>query len=397
MPSPSTATGSPIKIGFSYTDWAALKQAGYPVNFRTDDSAQEDAMVNWANAHGGLGGHKIEAVKVKVTTVDPNSVHAACLKLTQQDHVFAVLDNGAFIGSTACITKQNKTLMNGTVPGGDQDYLSQFPNMMSESADLNQSAIDLIGGGASMGFFKIPGKLGILRNGCDPADVWDGPNGIHSLLKQLGITSKDYVEYKDACDYGVTAGQTAAQALLGFKAAGVTKVLAGTGSAMEKTLSAQGEKQGFKPAWLIGDFESTIQNTDLLNSDNINGAYGVSGTVLDYSDSPGAATCNQIFTAAGLPAMKSVDVDLPAAYLCDEVIQLVQIGAIMGTDATPASYTAAAQKAGNLFTAQTYGVTYGDGDMLGADKIALFRYDASKKAWDKQGATVIATHVPQGS
>ncbi|WP_182377734.1 hypothetical protein [Nocardioides sp. WS12] len=397
LPGESEATGTPIKIGFPYTDWEALKQAGYPLAFRTDDEEQIDALVDWANAHGGIAGHPIDPVPVKVTTVDPNALQAACLKMTQEEKTALVVDVGVFIGNPSCVVQQNNTPMLTTFPGSDSEYLKQFPKLSGGAATLEQAATDLIGGGAEMGFFDIPGKLGILRNGCDPDSVWDGPNGVYALLKQLGITSDDYVEYKNACDFAVTAGKTATQALLAFKAANVTKVIAGTGSAMEKTVSAQGQRQGFQPAWLIGDFASTIQNTTLLNNDNIDGAYGVSGTALTYEGSESAALCDEIFTGAGLPAMKGIDVDLSAAYHCDAVVQMVQIGALMDKDAevTTESYAEAAQKAGNLFSAQTYGVTYGEGDMLGADKVGLFRYDADKKAWKQQGETIVAPHVPQ--
>ncbi|WP_182377749.1 hypothetical protein [Nocardioides sp. WS12] len=395
LPAASAATGSPIKIGFPYTDWQALKEAGFPVDFRDDDAEQIDALVAWANAHGGLGGHVIEPVKVKVTTVDPNSPQAACLKLTQEQKVFAVVDVSVYRSRPTCVTKQNDTLMLSAYPGAGVDYLDQFPNMMAGIADLEQQAGDMIGGGAEMGFFEIPGKLGILRNGCDPDEVWDGANGVYALLDEMGISDGDYVEYRDACDRGVTSGATAAQALLGFKAANVTKIIAGTGGLLEKTVSAQGQKQGFEPAWLIGDFSATIQNSNLLNNDNIDGAYGVSGTVLDYADSPGADLCSEIFAAKGLPALKSIDVDVNAGFRCDAVVQLVQIGALMGADATPATYAAAAQKAGNLFTAQTFGVTYGEGDLLGAEKVALFRYDSGRQEWAMQGEPITAPHIPQ--
>ena len=398
IPAESPATGTPVKIGFPYADWESLKQAGYPVDFRTDDEGQIDALVAWANAHGGIAGHPIDPVKVLVNLVDPNALQAACLKMTQEQNSALVVDTGVFIGNPSCVVQQNDTQMISSIAGAASSYLENFPKISSEGADLDQAAADMIGGGAKLGFFDIPGKLGILRNGCDPDSVWDGPNGVHALLGQLGITSKDYIEYKNACDFAVTAGKTATQALLAFKAGGVTKVIAGTGSAMEKTVSSQGQRQGFKPKWLIGDFSGTIQNTTLLNSDNIDGAYGVSGTVLDYADSPGAQLCNDIFTGAGLPAMQSIAIDLSAAYHCDSVVQMVQIGALMdkNADVTTATYSAAAQQAGNLFTAQTYGVTYGVGDMLGADKVGLFRYDASLKAWQKQGDTIIAPHVPKG-
>src|SRR5262249_1466241 len=143
--------------------------------------------------------------------------------------------------------------------------------------------------------------------------------------------------------------------------------------------------------WLIGDFDSTLLNTALLNKENIDGAYGVTSTVQDYADSPGAKVCSQILTDAGLPPLRADNIDQVVGWECEEFIDAMQIANLAGPNLTRESYAQAATKAGNLFAAQVYGVRYGKDDLTGGDKVALMRFDAKANKWNMGPEGVVDT------
>jgi hypothetical protein len=381
MPAASPATLPATKIAFPYVNWQAVLQAGFPSKYRTDDPQQIMAFVGWANAHGGIAGHKIDPVLLKVDNLDVNAQHAACLQFTQQDKAFMVMDVTALTdpGAESCVTQAHKTPMTSIYAYYNSNYHAEFPYLMSPEGTSDENAANLIAGGKADGFFKISGKLGILRTGCDPASVWNGPKGYYAQLAAAGVPQSNISTYTTQCN-NTGVSTEAPAAVLQMKEASVTHILGMSGN-LEIPVTSIAVKQGYHPQWLIGDYESVMQNYALLNPGAIDGAYGVSAVVQDYSKDPGAKLCDAVLTGAGLPGLRTPGQDLVAGYLCETMVDAVQIGKLVKGSLTAQSYTSAAQTAGNLFSAQTEGITYGKGDLLGNDKVALVRFSKGCGCW----------------
>jgi hypothetical protein len=182
--------------------------------------------------------------------------------------------------------------------------------------NLNQDGEDLILGGYEGGFFKAgSGKVGILRNGCDDPSVWDGSAGINSLLDLIGVPASGRVEFTLKCSATRDASQYTA-ALLQFKEAKVDKIISAEGGGAAWTIMQQPLRQHYNPA------------------------------------------CNDIYTSAGLPAMKNEQTDLVSMYLCETTLDAMQIADKVKGPFTQASYAAASVNAGWLFSAQTWGIDY---------------------------------------
>ena len=101
-------TEDTITIGYSYLNLDDLRERGvidlnhgpYPDHVQT--------MLDHINAEGGIHGRTIEVVMSPFSPVDPESIQAGCLELTEDNEVFAVL--GAFRGDAVlCYTEQHDT------------------------------------------------------------------------------------------------------------------------------------------------------------------------------------------------------------------------------------------------------------------------------------------------
>lgn len=82
-------SGGTVKIGL-ISDMTGPASSAY-----ADSKVGVDAYINYVNAHGGVGGKKIDVV-VADTTSSPTGAQSAAQKLVQQDNVFAIIENSLF-------------------------------------------------------------------------------------------------------------------------------------------------------------------------------------------------------------------------------------------------------------------------------------------------------------
>jgi hypothetical protein len=394
LPPAKAATGTPIKVAFPYADWAALAKVGLLINYRTDDPQQAAALVKYVNAHGGFDGHPIVADPLKVNIADANQAQAACLTFTSDHHDFTVLDVTVYIENTQqaanCISGTHKTPLTGIYPGSAANIGSQFPYKTSPVPNQNQDAVDLVLGGYKDGFFKSgPGKVGILRNGCDDPSVWNGPTGVNSLLDLIGVPASDRSEFTLRCSTASDPSEIPA-ALLQFKEAGVDKIISaesGTGAGSMMQLES---RQNYHPVWLFSDLDASILNSTSDPKAEMNGAYGVSSAVQVYSTSPNVKVCNDIYTSAGLAPIMAPQRDLVAVYLCETTLDAMQIADKVKGPLTQASYAAASVNAGWLFSAQTWGIDYTGKNLNGGSLTGLLRYNSQQGAWELSSQGVVS-------
>ncbi|MGA4544184.1 ABC transporter substrate-binding protein [Uniformispora flossi] len=103
-------TADTIKIGITYPDLDSVKQ------FVSIDhgpyEAAYNALVKKINDAGGVNGRKIVPVFGKINLISPAAAQETCVKLTQDEKVFAVLGN--FNGDEPlCYVQTNKTIAVG--------------------------------------------------------------------------------------------------------------------------------------------------------------------------------------------------------------------------------------------------------------------------------------------
>lgn len=158
----------PVKVGFTFDNSSQQIAAMLGVNIPTqgDPTVQIQAMVDYANAHGGLAGHKIipDVIQVNTDSTDTNQWNNACIQFTEDDHVFAVLGAaGNQIGPDACYAQHHTPYLTGDVVLGDTvDYRQWSPYVfLPFYAAEDQTMMAEIQGLQAQGYFN-GGKIGMV-------------------------------------------------------------------------------------------------------------------------------------------------------------------------------------------------------------------------------------------
>jgi hypothetical protein len=95
-------TADTIKLGVTIIDYAKLRSVGIKGDWG-DMRITWDALIGDVNSHGGVFGRKIVPVYADYSVIDQASAEAACVALTQDTKVFAVL--AGFIGPNEGVNK----------------------------------------------------------------------------------------------------------------------------------------------------------------------------------------------------------------------------------------------------------------------------------------------------
>ena len=110
-------TEDSIKIAYSYLDFDDLVSKGLSANGWGDQELAFQTFVDDLNEKGGINGRQIEVVFAPYTPLGTEVAEAACLKMTKDEEVFAVV--GGFLGpaepANTCITGQQNTILAGGV------------------------------------------------------------------------------------------------------------------------------------------------------------------------------------------------------------------------------------------------------------------------------------------
>ena len=118
-----------IRLGFTTTDLVRLREMGLVDIDRGDPQVALDALIADVNARGGINGRMLEAYLEVIVPVDATAADEACVRMTEDIGVFAVL--GPFAGPNSdlnpCINSRNATIIVGGQPNAEQLAVSEAP------------------------------------------------------------------------------------------------------------------------------------------------------------------------------------------------------------------------------------------------------------------------------
>ena len=110
----STPTAAPgvskdeVKVGITYPDLAAVRAAGAANVDHGDYEKTYKAVIDDLNKNGGINGRKVVPVIQKIDPLGTAPSEEACLKFTEDDHVFAAI--GFFISDNQmCYVEKHDT------------------------------------------------------------------------------------------------------------------------------------------------------------------------------------------------------------------------------------------------------------------------------------------------
>jgi hypothetical protein len=214
-PSPGVTEDS-IKIGVTYVDLDAIRQ--FVDLDHGDFEATYTALVDRINADGGIHGRQLEVVFAPVSPLGTVPAEEACVRLTEDEDVFAVL--GFFQDDAVmCYVDDHETAAIGGVVTAERYERARAPWFTSDagSEDSEAAAIEAMAEGG-----ELDGSVAVFGSIANEAQV---NQVVLPLLDDLGVEPVE-TAILDA-PAGDLAAQNQATAVIAerFRASGVDTVL----------------------------------------------------------------------------------------------------------------------------------------------------------------------------
>jgi ABC-type branched-subunit amino acid transport system substrate-binding protein len=379
-----------VKVGFTIINLAGVDLAGVAADIRTDISDVIDALVGWANHNGGILGRTVVAHKEKVDILSVNDQRAKCLRFTETEKVFGIIDSSALLyeASKSCVTIEHRTPLVNASPSSSQYQAKAAPYDVSPKKDDNRRVRDWVYGARDLGLFdKAKGfrKLGILSDTCSES-VLDAGNGLKAYLREIGITS--WSEFRLSCDPGAQQRDTV-QAVLQHKRDGVDLVMLASGELAVVPYLKAAKAQQFKPRYSVSDYNDNTE--DVVSKNDDPDQFDRTVAVTQYRSgetaagkplSDRAAVCSKILTDAGLPAITGYDRDLEAVYLCENFLLFLDVARRAGVGLTRVGWAAALSTIGEFRPAFEDVARFDKpGKTTGGDSIATIEWRRECRCW----------------
>lgn len=381
-PAPGVTDDS-IKVGVTYVD---LGEIGEVINIDHGDyEAAYSALFDDINANGGINGRTIEAVYAPVNPVGPAAAEEACLRLTEDEQVFAVI--GFFHDEApACYLETHETAIVGG--GITEDLLERIsvPWFSTEvGTDFQGDAIrrfiddDLIGD--NLGVFAITTEAELIDEVALP------------VLEDAGIEPLDTAVLDAPADD--VAAQNAAVGVIAerFRTAGVEQVLImGSGGI---TWANGVEATDYRPQLLLvdkGPLDSFVQDEagrDLSILDDALGA-SIVPPPEDAFDEPAMQECLAIQEAAGYVTLDPATLSpqeqgtVAAAFIsCGNVALFRAIAEAAGPDLNYGTFQTAGEGLGEVtLPGATEPYNFGPPPSTDGDPAVLvFEWDAAEETF----------------
>lgn len=274
-------TGETIKLGFVvYSDAEALYDSvGASVNFG-DQEKQIRALVDDLNRRGGIAGREIDPViaKIRSTSADPEGdANRACVRLTEDEHVFAFIGVGGRPSFYSCFAQHRTLSISASTTVGDDEILKatfpwyQIPNGKSDTR-LWQVLIPEL---KRLGYFGRDPKVGLVA-----ADFPEYrrvvSNTVMPTLGKVGIKVADtfFARISHLNDFGSIQGQMA-QAVLRFKSKGIDHVMFIPSYALPFFFMQNAESQNYRPRYAVESGSVPGQAQTAIPKAQFRGAVGM--------------------------------------------------------------------------------------------------------------------------
>src|SRR3954463_7328828 len=342
---PTAANGvtkDEIKIGITYPDLEAIRSVT-----NTNHGDYEKAyrvVIDDLNRQGGVNGRKIVPVFAPINPIGTAPAQEACLKLTEDEKVFATVGFFYFDAPLCYVSQHDTPILGGTM---NPTYLKQAkaPWMTLESGpEVTPRAVDAL---VKSGDLK--GKIGVVGVASEEKNLLDA--AVLPSLKRNGI--KNTVAIIDApLSDTVAATQQAGTIAEKFKSEGIKTVLL-VGAAPSAFSNAL-KNTDYRPK-LVGTPFSTFQGA-ALNKATDPALWKDSATAdisADFKD-PSLQKCYGLVekatgkTIVERPEPGAPDYQASARAACQYISLFSQLAGAAGKDLTVAGFGKAAEKLGTV-------------------------------------------------
>jgi hypothetical protein len=313
-------TADAVNVGFIAVDIGELSQqlgfvnvedGGYP-----NVSKGIQAIVNYINANGGLGGRQMNAtIKPYDATQDsPEYAESVCKSFTQDAQVFIMGFDGQFQNSARpCYRAGRAIMLDQTLVAHDQAEFEEYaPYLWTVSnPEFNGFLTTQLNTLRDAGWFN--GSTGVAVVYPDTEVTRRAAQTVvNPYLTQLGVTnSKEFAI--DSSNAG-SLGATATLALTGAQAAGLDRVFVVGGARIMALMLAQAEAETLQAKYSVSTYDSPaffVDNPDTIVAERRSGMAGVGfqgggdmrlgsgGVPFPDPANPQEVLCKQIIDQAG--------------------------------------------------------------------------------------------------
>jgi ABC-type branched-subunit amino acid transport system substrate-binding protein len=379
----SAVTKHEIKVGITYPDLAPLRPLGVNIDHGNYEKSYQ-TVIDDINAHGGVNGRKIVPVYAPFNPVGTVGAQQACLKLTEDQKVFAVV--GSFYNDgPLCYLEQHDT----PVVGGNMttEYLARAkaPWYTLEPGDRDTTRI--VDAMIKEGLFN-KGNLGIVTNVDQKATL---DNVVLPALKKNKVSETSAIITAPPGD-AVAAGAEAATIVEKFKTVGVKNILLVRDSVLAITRALA--PTSYRPR-LIATAKNTMAAyltdpaSDLSVVQN-----AVAGNVSRDFNDPALQKCYAMVSkATGDKIVENPPQGKPspvtsADAACRYMTLFANLAAVSGKNLTTATFGKAAQKAGSIEVPGSGKMTYDTKTHEFNQPVYMFRFSPATKSLVKDSKPV---------
>jgi len=403
-------TASTVKVGFTVVQLGTLEQA---LGFKVADyggvgteTKQINAVVDYINAHGGMGGRKVQADLRTYTalTDSPEQSQAACDGFTQDDRVFGIVLDAALQNNTVpCYTAAHTIIADETEIAHDQtQFVSDSPYLWSPTQPEYTSFLKAQLAAMNSGHF-FDGNTGVLVvPDDDPVSRRAATTVVKPYLDSLGITNEQ-TSYVNGTNTGLL-GATSATAIAAGTNARLNRVISvGGARILAVALSVQAAGT-YRSTWGISTFDDPawIQLNGAAIAENrrpgmVGFGYAPSrdlprdtgGPPFPDPSNPMQVLCHQIVTDAGAsPPNNARNNWTEALQYCDGAMFMKSVLDKLPGKATVTGeqFKDAAFSIGSSYRSSvTFGAAWGPNVYAGTDAGQPIAWDASTNAFNYTG------------
>jgi len=365
-------TKKEIKLGVTYVDLEAIRAQ---VNLDIGDFPKMyTAIFDDLNRKGGINGRKVVPVFAPVNPLGTAPSQAACVKLVEDEKVFAV--TGFFLGDgPLCYVEQYETPVVGGTQSAEKLARAKAPWFTLEPGDqVAAQAVDAL---TADGTFK-GGKLGIIVSN-DAGPLYDSV--VAPALKQhkvSGTTASITATQGDS----VAIEREAGAILERFKSEGINKILVvgqdflGVGNALSNT-TYRPRMIALNETFLRSYVVNPGSNLDVVKD-------AVAANIAVDFNEPGLQECFKVISkATGYTMQDTVPTGQPdygqgAEIACRASAHFTELAKAAGKNLTVASFANAAEK-GPFEIPGSGKVTYDKGTHTFEQPVYIYRYDPATK------------------
>ncbi len=362
-----------IKLGVAYVDLDAIRNVTDISH--GDYKATYNAVIDALNKKGGINGRKVVPVFAPINPIGTAPAQEACLKLTEDEKVFATVGFFYFDAPLCYVAQHDTPILGGTM---DPTYLKQAkaPWMTLDSGpEVTPRAVDAL---VKSGDLK--GKIGIVAAASEEKNLLDA--AVLPALKRNGI--KNTVAIIDApLNDTVAATQQAGTIAQRFQSDGIKTVLlvGATPSAFSNAL----KNSDYRPK-LVGTPFSTFQGA-ALNKATDPALWKDSATAdiaADFNDPSLQACYRTVEKATGdtiveRPQPGTPDYQASARAACQYISLFAQLAGAAGKDLTVAGFGKAAAKLGSVTVPGLGTIKYDPKTHTWQQTLYTYKYDPTSK------------------